>query len=138
MRTRTKLIVSIFATAAMAGCGSQGAPYLDVLAAEPADKAAAGAETLAEFNRALGLAADGRYAEADGIFEDVARRFDAVGDRAAAAEATFWVAYCREKQRRFAEASSVYRRVIGSYPRQPAADQARRRLSRIQGAPRGE
>jgi len=83
-------------------------------------------------NRAVTIASDGRYEDAARAFEQLLQRLQtAGGDRAAAAEAMFWLAFCREKQGRFSEAAALYDRVAAEFPDARAADNALQRRRRI-------
>jgi len=106
----------------------------------------------AGFDEAVALAADGRYDPAAERFGRLAEMYeyeqqseavpDAAGQpdtralgRGRAAEAVFWLGYCREKQGLADEAAKHYRRVIDEYGGAPAARQARLRLAHLEGRP---
>ena len=135
MWARATLPVLIIAAAMLGGCGavqfeSDALPGNGV----GATRVRVHTGTLVDFNHAVQVASKGRYTEAAVLFEEVARQFKVAGDRKRAAEAVFWIGYCHEKSDRFIEAETYYRRVIETYPRQPAAAQSRQRLTRIRPA----
>jgi len=83
-------------------------------------------------NRAVTIASDGRYEDAARAFEELLQRLQtAGGDHAAAAEAMFWLAFCREKQGRLGEAAALYDRVAAEFPDALAAGNALQRRRRI-------
>ena len=88
---------------------------------------------LATFNDAVSLVESLRYEEAAGKFRQVFDNFVSAGDRQRAAEALFWLGFCREKQRRPAEARAIYVRLSEEYAGTRAAQQAGERLSRLSG-----
>ena len=94
---------------------------------------AVSAEDLAAFDRARALVTELQYAEAAKLLASLALWFNTARDMPREAEATFWVAYCREKQGSRAEAARLYRRVRDEFPGQPAADEAARRLAELSG-----
>jgi len=86
----------------------------------------------ATMNQAVTLASDGRYEDAARMFAQRLQRFEtAGGDRAAAAEAMFWLAFCREKQGRLPEAAALYDRVATEFPDTRAAENALQRRQRL-------
>lgn len=80
-------------------------------------------------DQAVAKAASGEYHEAAELLQFLPERFGNSGDRRRAAEATFWLGYCREKLGRASEARALYGRVTTEYADQRAADQAKRRLT---------
>ncbi len=87
------------------------------------------------FNEAVARVAELRYDEAAESFARLIERFESVEDRARAAEAMFWLAYCHEKQGRIAEATALYNRLLQAHPRAPACRQAKQRLSLLPNHP---
>ena len=137
---RANLIWILLAPAALAAAGcalsqpslAREDPGLHEARAEAARKAAI-AE--ADFDEAMVLVADQRYAEAARRLSPLAAVFDAAEDRPRAARVTFWRAYCQEKQGRQAEAAALYERITRTYPQTPAARLAAERLARLQSPP---
>ena len=88
-------------------------------------------EAESDFNQGLALVADLRYSQARAKLLPLIDALDAAGDQNQAAEATFWVGYCYEKQGRKDEAVDFYNRVLRAYPQTSASHQANERLSRL-------
>ncbi len=84
-----------------------------------------------EFNDGLALVADLRYSQARAKLLPLIKAFEDAGKRDRAAEATFWVGYCYEKQGQEDEAIDYYNRVVRTYPQTSASRQATERLSRL-------
>ncbi len=93
---------------------------------EQAQQARKAAEKL---STGLELAADGKYQEAINALFPLVRQFDSLGDRARAAAAVFWTAYCHEKLDRWADAESFYQMTVTKYAGTPAAREAADRLA---------
>ena len=83
------------------------------------------------FNEALALVADLRYSQATAKLIPLIEAFELVGQQNRAAQATFWVGYCHEKQGQEDEAVDSYNRVVRTYPQTSASRQATERLSRM-------
>lgn len=90
-------------------------------------------EDLAAFDRARALVTELQYAEAAKLLAGLALRFNTARDMPREAEATFWVAYCREKQGSRNEAARLYRRVRDEFSGRAVADEAARRLAELSG-----
>lgn len=88
------------------------------------------------FNRAVELTSRLEYSAAANEFSRLGALFERAGAVSEAAEATFWQGYCHEKLDRFGQAELFYSRCIRMYPDSAGADQARRRLSRMETIPR--
>jgi len=88
-----------------------------------------------DFHRAVALTAELRYDEAAEQFSRLRGVFEAAGHRPLAAESTFWLAYCREKAGRAAEAMRLYRILIARYGDSDASARAARRLDRLESPP---
>ena len=82
-------------------------------------------------DNAVALAAKLEYRQAGLQLQRLADRFEAAGDGRHAAEATFWLAYCDERQGRPYEAAALYKRLLERYPQSAPAPEARRRLDRL-------
>ena len=90
----------------------------------------------AEFHRAVALIGELRYQEAIStlaVQEGVAVSTNRI---ARAAECAFWHGYCREKLGDPRQAEDIYRALIDTYPRTPAAAQAARRLTALEARTR--
>jgi len=140
------MLVALVAGVALSGCASRE-PY-----ARPLGPEAARRDLTRGFDEAVALAAEGRYDAAAEQFARLAEMYesrlqirtapDAASDfdtrdlrRGRAAEAVFWLGYCREKQGLTDGAAALYRRVIEEYGDMPAARQARLRLGHLEGRP---
>jgi TolA-binding protein len=80
---------------------------------------------------AIEMVMDGKYADASKILEPLVVTSESAGDLRQAAEATFWLGYCKEKSGRSAEAAAFYRRAIERYPQTAAARNAQDRLDAL-------
>jgi len=89
------------------------------------------------FEEGVELAAEHKYIEAEAKFAQVLSWSQAANDRPRAAEATFWLGFCKEKQGRLAEARDRYRALVDEYPGTPAAAQADKRRAQLTGPPGG-
>jgi len=87
------------------------------------------AENQAKLNEAVALIAQLRYEEAAAKLTPLIQTFSDAGDEDRAAEATFWLAYCYEKQGQTEKAARIYRHVIKRYPETSATTQANQRLA---------
>ena len=85
------------------------------------------------FEEALDLVTDLQYQQAGEKFRRVVDPLDEVGDHRRAAEAVFWLAYCREKQRYLPAAAKLYKRLIEKFPDSPASRRAAERLAALEG-----
>jgi TolA-binding protein len=101
------------------------APEAARAAARPAKAAG---DALAD---AVARVMEGRYEAAARELAALIAPLEASGDRRRAAEATFWLGFCREKQSRVDEAAELYGRVRSAYPLQPAARQAEQRRAKL-------
>ena len=90
-----------------------------------------GQKAEADFNEALTLIAELRYSQARGKLLLLLETLGRTGERNRAAEATFWVGYCYEKEGQHDEAANFYNRVVRAYPGTSASHQATERLSRL-------
>jgi TolA-binding protein len=77
---------------------------------------------------AIEMILDGKYADAGRILEQLAAGYESVKDARRAAEAMFWLGYCKEKSGDRGEAARCYRRVMEHYPQTGAAGHAQDRL----------
>lgn len=80
---------------------------------------------------AIEMVMDGKYADASRVLEQLAVVYDSAKDSAQAAEATFWMGYCKEKSGNRGEAAACYRRTIERYPQTAAARNAQDRLDAL-------
>jgi TolA-binding protein len=132
---RAGQLALLILTAAAVGCSSgepQWWPWR-----QPADRSqmVASRQDVATLEEGVALASKLDYDAAAVKFGEVLPRFEATGDDKRAAEAAYWLGFCREKQGRPLEARELYERVVGDYGRQPAARHARRRLEGLTPAP---
>ncbi len=120
----------------LVGCGAMGSysylPSKSDRMSNMATHGEASAQRLdSEFNEGLALVADLRYSQATAKLIPLIEAFEVVGQQDRAAETTFWVGYCHEKQGQKDEAIDYYNRVIRTYPQTSAYRQATERLSRL-------
>jgi tetratricopeptide (TPR) repeat protein len=116
--------IGVLLTVSLAGC----------MAAEPTvGKARYHKQVQSELDRAVAQAAEGEYVAAAAEFQRLAETLERAGDRPHAAEALFWLGFCREKQGATGRARELYQRVERQYADAPAAEQAARRLRTLSG-----
>ena len=80
---------------------------------------------------AQALIAKLRYSQAAKLLQTVVDPFDKSGDYRHAAEAIYWLGYCRHRQGLSSSAELLYRRLIKKYPNTVAARQARQWLDEV-------
>ncbi len=80
---------------------------------------------------AIELVAELKYKEAAAKLTPMTATFAKAGDKPKAAEANFWLGYCREKLGNTEEAHKLYDLVARKYPDTPAARQAIARAARL-------
>ena len=139
MRAELIWLMLVPVAVAAAGCGmSQPNLAREDPRLHKARAAAARNAAVAEgdFDEAMVLVAEQRYAEASKRLSPLTAVFEAAEDRPRAARVTFWMAYCHEKQGRQAEAIALYERVQRAYPQTPASRLAAARLANLQGPPK--
>ena len=131
---RIGFLAALAAGLLVAGCGARKTAYSRVEA--PAIDTAL-AEALDE---AVTLIAKGRYEDASASLSRLMGSYERSGDKTHAAEATFWLAYCREKEGRRDEAAALYEHVSKDYSGTAVARPARERLGllRKEPAPRSQ
>lgn len=122
--SRQVILTLAVIAAGLAGCAANLAPRQ--IAAASADHDAR------ELTDAVALAVNLKYDQSAAILERLLPRLHAYGQTDQAAEATFWLAFSREKQGRASEAAELYRRVTQLYGGTSAAAQARLRLGRLE------
>lgn len=136
MRNRP-LVMTLLLAALLAGCGAAYMSQDDAAGPDAFDSEAGSAPAptseevgplAARLEAAIDLVGQLEYARAALELQSLAPRFQAVGDATRTAEAWFWLGFCREKQRREADARTIYMHVANVYPDEPAGEQARRRL----------
>ena len=143
MRDRPLVMALLLAALLLAGCGV-AEPMAQYDTAVPGvSDSEAGFEPpateeevgplAARLEAAIDLVGQLEYARAALELQSLAPRFQAVGDATRTAEAWFWLGFCREKQRRAADARTIYMHVANMYPDEPAGQQARRRLKDLPG-----
>ena len=121
MWARTVIGLAI-AAAALGGCSAE----MQRMAGRLPPRAMQG--DVAAFDEAIALTVNFEYEAAAARFQQVLPRFEAAGDARRAAESMFWLAFCRERQGRTAQARGLYDRVVKKYPRQQVAETAQQRL----------
>ena len=77
---------------------------------------------------AVALVAERQYDPAAEKLTGLIDDFKAADDKGGAAETTFWLAYCHEKQGHTGRAAALYNQVIHDFPGTPAARQATARM----------
>ena len=117
---------------ACAGCSAMPRPDVARTAQEMAKERKEAAEKL---NTGFELVCEGRYQNAIETLFPLVRKFDSLGERSRAAEATLWTAYCYEKLDRWADAESFYQMTVTKYAGTPAASEAADRLEQRQPRP---
>ena len=80
---------------------------------------------------AIELVTELKYTDAAAKLKPVAAVFAKAGDKPHAAEANFWLGYCREKLGNTEEARKLYDLVARKHPGTPAARQAIARMARL-------
>ena len=136
MSARTLLWMMVAIT--LAGCGAMG-PQLgrtgeDQPRAVTGDTPQASGELLDDYNHAMDLVDQARFAEALAELTQIEPLLAGVGDRPRAASALFWRGFCEEKLSRPNQAAARYRGVLDVYSDTKAADLARHRLAALQAA----
>jgi hypothetical protein len=144
----TPLLLTLLAALLATGCAGNHSNR--VLAPETADCRAQAGETssslpqqrstttpeeVAGLDYAVLLVSQLRFAEAEPILQPLVVTFAALPDRAHAAEAMFWLAYCAEKTARNDDALGLYSKLIYQYPETASAKMAQRRILAIQPNP---
>lgn len=86
---------------------------------------------MTSFDEGVAMAKNLQFDRAAGRFATLVNMFEASGEDNRAAEALFWLAYCREKQNRTREAALLYQRVLRKYADSPASREADRRLGAL-------
>jgi len=125
-------------TVAAVGCAESARPPLPEETRLPETRAAAArnaAAAEATLDETMMLIAEQQYAEALKRLPPLVATFEAAEDRNRAARVMFWMAYCREKSGKQAEAIVLYGRVARAYPQTPAARLAAERLARLRNPP---
>ena len=84
-----------------------------------------------DFDAAVALASELKYAEAEPKFHKCAVWYEASGERARVAECLFWIGFCMEKQGRTEEAAKQYGDLMRKYPDSAASRMAAGRLRRM-------
>lgn len=88
-------------------------------------------QAVAEFSQAVDLAVKLQFIEAEAKFSQLLPIFQAAEDHNRAAECTFWIGYCEEKQNQPEQAQKFYQNVVENYSKTPAAGQASARLAAL-------
>lgn len=97
----------------------------------PKPQVAVSEQAVAEFNQAVDFAAKLQFVEAEAKFSQLLPIFQAAEDHNRAAECTFWIGYCEEKQNQPQLAQKFYQNVVDNYSKTPAAGQASARLAAL-------
>ena len=122
--------MTVISPLAMAGCMAAQGLLPPPTEPTPATRPVA-REFRADFDFAMAMVAQLRYAEAAESFLSLVGEFEKARNDTRAAEATFWLAYCREKQGRKAVARTLYKELVRKYPDTPASRNATDRLTRL-------
>lgn len=96
---------------------------------------AAPAAAMPNFDEAVALASDLKYAEAEAKFRQLAVWSESAGYRDRTAECVFWIGFCEEKQGRLREARARYDETMRRFPDTSASRMAAERLRRLATAP---
>ena len=118
-----------------AGCSTMGFESRGSRLARDREQAQQAQKAAEKLSTGLELAADGKYQEAINALFPLVRQFDSLGDRARAAAAVFWTAYCHEKLDRWADAETFYQMTVTKYAGTAAAREAADRLAHRQPRP---
>jgi TolA-binding protein len=86
-------------------------------------------QVLRDLDEAVALTRRLQYADAEAKLSQLLPIFETAEDHERAAQVTFWLGYCSEKQGRRGEAEKLYDRVLSTYPDSRAAPQAAKRLA---------
>jgi TolA-binding protein len=145
---RNVLAILLLAGAALAGCAARNQEFLfdgaaprrgavppaaepGVAKAAPRQMARITPQDLEDLSKAVEKVMQLRYAEAMPELTALADRFHRGGDVDHAAEAWFWMGYCREKTHDPPKAREAYQRAVALAPGTPAADLAAQRLEAL-------
>jgi tetratricopeptide (TPR) repeat protein len=125
----------------MGGCDAQAGRYGSWLSAElrpapPRRVALVEMDDSNAFEEGVVLASEQKFAEAEDKFAKVLRWSQATGDRERSAESMFWLAFCKEKRGREAEARDLYAKLLKEYPGAAAARLASDRRAHLPAAAR--
>jgi len=125
---RTNAVLILLCLAVLAG-GCSAEHRFGAAPRSPAPRVDKKAAT--DLDAAVGLVTELKYKEAAAKLGPLAATFTDACDKAHAAEAAFWLGYCREKLGNADEARKAYELVAKKYPDTPAARQAHARLTRL-------
>ncbi len=109
-----------------AGCSQPMATSQGTFLATPA-----AVQTSAEFDEAVTLITDAKYAEAEVKLNRLLPLYKRSGDGRRTAETLYWLGFCSEKQGRIGTAIQLYQEVIKDYPDTPACPHATRHLEAL-------
>jgi hypothetical protein len=126
---RTNAVLLFLCLAVLAGgCAAQHR-FGPVASSRPAPRVVK--KAAADLDAAVELVTELKYKEAAAKLGPLTTTFADARDKTRAAEATFWLGYCREKLGDADEARKAYELVAKKYPDTPAAGQAHARLTRL-------
>ena len=118
-----------------AGCMAKNAGYRPSMTRPRANVEKVGRRppvvAIPQFDDAVALVGKLKYVEAEAKFRQLAAWYEAGGDKARAAECTFWVGFCLEKQRRVSDARAQYDKTTSKFPGTSAARMAARRRRQL-------
>ena len=118
-----------------AGCSAMGSSARSSRVRTALEQAKEAKEAAEKLNNGLELVCEGRYNDAIEALFPLVRKFDLLGERSRAAEATLWTAYCYEKLDRWADAETFYQMTVTKYAGTAAAREAAGRLAQRQSRP---
>jgi len=127
---RPNAVLLLLCLAALAGgCSAERSNFDAGRDAKPTPRVDKKAE--ADFDQAVELVTELKYKEAAAKLKPLTVVFAEAGSASHAAEASFWLAYCREKLGDPNAARKLYELVARKYPATPASRQAIARLGRL-------
>ena len=131
MWARASQLLLLMAAAGLTGCRTL-APQEHLNALPGIAGQLARQQAVTAFDEAMALAAELRFAPAGEKFQQALDHSLRGGDTNGAAEAMFWLGYCREKQQRRDEAVELYRRLYAASADAGSRCDALRRIAEIQ------
>ena len=124
---RASILTALLVPAFLAGCEAGRVPMPQAGSDGPVQLDPRMALERSPLDEAVAMVLQDRYQEASQRLATLVPRYERHGQPKLAAEAIFWLGFCREKQARAPEAVALYERVLTDYPDQPAAEEAKTR-----------
>lgn len=128
---RTNAVLFLLCSAVLAGGCSRMHAFGPEGDLAPTPRVKVSEKDAAAFDAAVELIATLKYDDAAAKLTPLMATFAEAGATFHAAEATFWLGYCREKLGNAEEADKLYDLVAREYPDTPAARQASARSTRL-------